>query len=135
VGLWARFRKRRAIRGYLREAPQALLTRYGYLESYSAPQVLATLVAARLSVKHADYACALFSNEATFVAWALKRPTAPRPTRAAARERYRALRLELAEDYNGGHDFKLEPPRKDFEQWNRAGTSRYGMNSGFTWYR
>jgi len=132
MGWWTAFRKRRAIRSYLHEAPPALLRRYGFLEGYSPQQVLATLSAARLSREHVAYACALFSPEHEFVAWA--HATAAVPGRVSAHDLYRALRAEVAEDYNGGHDFVLKPPRKDFDDVAPLRRSAYrGLD--FPWYR
>ena len=133
MGWLTAFRKHRAIRSYLREAGPALLRRYGFCEGYSPQQVLATVSAARLSQKHVAYACALFTPKLEFVAWVLT--TGAVTSKAQAFELYRALRAELAEEYNGGHDFVLKPPRKDFDQVYPLAKSAYSRGSGFRWYR
>jgi hypothetical protein len=128
VGLWERFRKHRAIRSYLREAPQALLGRYGYLEHHSPQQVRATLVATRLDTTHVYYAYAVLCAENAFVERAAERRGLERPpTRDACRKLYRALRLELAEDHNGGRDFSFKPPDRGFEQGHSLRCSAYNV--------
>ena len=129
MGLWAAFRKSRAIRSYFRVVPEALLDRYGFVEGYSPEQVLATLATARLSLEHADYACALFSAESDFVAWVVER-RASRSTREQAQALYRRMRSELADVYNNGRAFKLKAPRKDFDDFYPIRVSRWGSPKG-----
>jgi hypothetical protein len=131
MGWWTAFKKWRALRSYLRAAAPALVRRYGFQEAFSPEQVLATLSAERLDTDHAQYACAAFCTESDFVTWTAE----PHESHARARELYRALRDELVEDYNGGHQLRFRPPAKDFEQVGPLRTSYSTRNPGFRWYR
>jgi hypothetical protein len=111
MGLWARFKKDRAVRAYLREGPALLRKRYGYEEQYSPGRVVATLTADRLSLEFAEYACALFATEESFVEWVVaererstgeQRSTNPL-VRTEIRRHYRELREEVSERYTNGN--------------------------------
>ncbi len=60
------FRKRRAIRSYMRQLPKLLLKNYGASRSYTAQQVRTTIERAGLNTEYACYALAMFTDRDTF---------------------------------------------------------------------
>jgi hypothetical protein len=144
MGLWARFRRSRAIRSYLTLGPQLLRRRYGLEPHYSPKRVLAMLSAERLDVEFAVYACALFSLEVEFVDWVLDHrergrarfESLPPTTRAEAHELYRALREETATRYNHGkHEFLPQTPPPWPTDGGPLEVSTYVGGTAFRWYK
>jgi|GEM_PF-4699730 len=110
---------------------------------------------------YADYACALFCQEADFVAWVLEQPRSASHLASAgrkangrrdgihsllvgstqlspaqARTLYHSLRQEVAAHYNGGSYQFLPKPVPMFEQVPPLRNSSVPQGgSGFRWYR
>jgi hypothetical protein len=141
VAWWSRWRKRRAIEGFLTTCGPALLTRYGREEHYSTARILATLAACGLSGEFTEYAFAMFASQQAFVEWsgtaALSAPH--RTERDALRpgfvRRYHALRKEVAERYNE-RNYRFLPPPVSYETWTPDRWSAMGSRGhDFRWYR
>jgi hypothetical protein len=155
--LWAWLLKARAVKDYVRLFPTALARRYGFQDCYSVEQVLATIVAENGNLEFAEYACALFANEAPFAAWVLSEYQRPRvvskrnrrqsglqqllaqqtaPSVNQAQSLYRALRAEVAEVYNGGRTNFIPPaPQSSGSGVEPLRSTPYGRGSGFGWYK
>lgn len=133
---WLRFRKGRAIRSYLARCPALLRARYGVEPEYSPARIMTTLRRHRLDLRHAEYACAMFSGLEPFVHWMRAGPAvdpdpgvaAPHPYRQAPRRRtapsrescvarWFELRREAAERYNDGSPRFLPEPESFEPQW------------------
>jgi hypothetical protein len=61
-----KFRKRRAIKAFVRVLSPLLKKRYGKHKRYTEGQVKKTVEAARLDQRYIDYACAMYMNRRTF---------------------------------------------------------------------
>jgi len=142
VGLIARFRKGRAIRRYLDVCSLALIARYGAEDHYSPARVVATLKAVGLELEHREYACAMFARTQEFVEWARREAAAVtfvKPSDEKLRERYAALREEVAEKHNGGSHAFLPKGGDSYDSVSpargRTGIPSIDAASNFRWYR
>jgi len=138
VGIFARFRKRRAIGRYLSDCPALLRARYGVEKDYSPARVVATLEASRLSLEFVEYACVMFATNDDFVAWARKvasERTFVKPSGAELFDRYDSLRAEVADDYNDGNRDFLPEPGDPFDRMGRGPDGVAHSRIDFRWYR
>lgn len=62
MGLISNFRKKRAIKSYLKKLPTLLAKDYGGSQSYTPQQVKKTIERNKLPVIYSSYAIAIFSN-------------------------------------------------------------------------
>jgi hypothetical protein len=66
MGLWERFRARRAIKAYARRLPRLLHKDYGGSDAYTPAQVQRTIERYGLDRRHYSYAFAMFCNRENF---------------------------------------------------------------------
>jgi len=69
VAFFKNIRKRRAIRGYVRQLPRLLVKDYGFSQAYTPAQVRRTIERAGMSTDYGCYAISMFSDESDFVAY------------------------------------------------------------------
>lgn len=96
LGEW---RKRRAIRFYVRKLPRMLRSDYGFSRTYTPRQVVATIERNGLNRDHAAYAIATFSDPAGFVQF---------QESDGEHYNYEAMREDVAFNYfNGNTNFTV----------------------------
>lgn len=93
MGLFAYFKKKRAIKGYIQQLPRILANDYGRQEYYSQLQVRRSIEREELNRQYQHYALAMYTNRPEFVAY---------QNEIDEKYSYDALREELGSAYFSG---------------------------------